>query len=44
MIHLPVVQTDGEFAPSRGRELKYVTAGVTNTGQRFAPSRGRELK
>ena len=37
-------QQTAEFAPSRGRELKYQTALDYVKGWKFAPSRGRELK
>ena len=33
-----------EFAPSRGRELKYLLAELLPPELGFAPSRGRELK
>ena len=33
-----------QFAPSRGRELKFVVVGILHTTGLFAPSRGRELK
>ena len=32
------------FAPSRGRELKYLIPFVSEFSALFAPSRGRELK
>ena len=35
---------DAGFAPSRGRELKWMLRQVNKRKRLFAPSRGRELK